>query len=164
VVTDGRRRWRVIDAGTTGVYAQVFDDKPAGMRSVRWAGQDRHRWDLVQAKRRSGIERQRREQASHCIAYGFRNTDDLIALCLLCQGRELPSRDLRRAAAVTLDGVALGDIGVSDIAGTSGAQNWNVRGADFSKTFVLNASIEVAGAGFVGNEALRFQATVGCAP
>ena len=99
-----------------------------------------------------------------CIAYGFRNTDDLIALCLLCQGRELPSRDLRRAAAVTLDGVALGDIGVSDIAGTSGAQNWNVRGADFSKTFVLNASIEVAGAGFVGNEALRFQATVGCAP
>jgi len=69
-----------------------------------------------------------------------------------------------RVAAVTLDGVALGDIGVSDIAGTPGAQNWNVRGPDFSETFVLTARIEVAGAGFVGNEALRFQATVGCAP
>jgi len=69
-----------------------------------------------------------------------------------------------RVAAVTLDGVALGDVGVSDIAGTPGAQNWNVRGPDFSRTFVLTARIEVAGAGFVGNEALRFQATVGCAP
>lgn len=50
------------------------------------------------------------------------------------------------------------------VCGVTTKSNWNIRGPDFSQSFVLSARIEVAGAGFVGNEALRFQATVGCAP
>jgi hypothetical protein len=69
-----------------------------------------------------------------------------------------------RLAGLAFDGAVIGDVGTIDIAGTPGAQTWKLTGADFSTDFVLTGRIEVAGAGFVGNAAMRVQATVACAP
>ncbi len=67
-----------------------------------------------------------------------------------------------RLEAVEIDGTELGDLGAVDVAGSPGAQAWHVTGADLAQGFVLTGTIEVAGAGFVGNEAMRIQATAGC--
>jgi len=67
-----------------------------------------------------------------------------------------------RVSDLTVGGAPLGDLGQIDIAGTPGAQAWSVTGVDFSQSFTATATIEVGGAGFVGNEGMRFQATTGC--
>jgi hypothetical protein len=67
-----------------------------------------------------------------------------------------------RFAEVAIDGEPLGDFGTIDVAGSPGAQTWHVTGAELTGDFTLTGRIEVDGAGFVGNEAMRVQATVGC--
>lgn len=67
-----------------------------------------------------------------------------------------------RFTEVAIDGEPLGDFGTIDVAGTPGAQAWHVTGADLAGDFTLTGRIEVGGAGFVGNEAMRVQTTVGC--
>jgi hypothetical protein len=63
---------------------------------------------------------------------------------------------------VQLDGAPLGDFGVLDVGGKAGFQAWTVNQYDFSHAFTLTGTIHVAGTGFVGNEALKVQVTVGC--
>jgi Concanavalin A-like lectin/glucanases superfamily len=53
--------------------------------------------------------------------------------------------------------------GAIDVGGTPGSQMWHVTGADLAGDFTLTGRIEIDGAGFVGNEAMRVQATLGCA-
>jgi len=65
-----------------------------------------------------------------------------------------------RVTDVTVSGTPLGDLGTIDVAGTPGAQSWTVTGV--TGDVDVEATIEVGGVGFVGNEALRFEATVGC--
>jgi hypothetical protein len=67
-----------------------------------------------------------------------------------------------RLDGLEIDGVELGSVGTADVAGSPGAQAWHITGADIAQGFVPAGTIEIAGAGFVGNEGMRLQATAGC--
>lgn len=63
---------------------------------------------------------------------------------------------------VTFNGFALGNLGTVDVAGTPGFQNWTISGADFTQDFTVSADLVVQN--YVGNEALKVEFNVGCAP
>ena len=67
---------------------------------------------------------------------------------------------------VVLGGYPLGNFappdGLPDALGTPGYKNWSVTGFDFSHSFLLTADMVVDG--YIGNEAIKVQFTVGCLP
>ena len=69
-----------------------------------------------------------------------------------------------RFTGAEIDGIPIGDFGTVDVEGTPGFQAWHVTGFDLGAGFELTGRIEVDGAGFVGNEAMKVQATAGCLP